>query len=80
MAKVQYNSELFDLVKDLTSINTQVIFEKDEEGNVVVRRADSESTIAYELRAPREYFDFNENGVALLRLLTIQISSTQNIG
>jgi len=64
MSKVQYNSELFDLVKDLTSINTQVIFEKDEEGNVVVRRADSESTIAYELKAPREYFDFKEDQVA----------------
>lgn len=64
MKKVQYNSELFDLVKDLTSINTQVVFEKDEEGNVVVRRSDSESTIAYELRAPRDYFDFSEEQIA----------------
>ena len=64
MSKVQYNSELFDLVKDLTAINTQVVFEKDEEGNIVVRRADSESTIAYELKAGREYFDFDGEHVA----------------
>lgn len=64
MSKVQYNSELFDLVKDLTSINTQVVFEKDEDGNIVIRRADSESTIAYELKAPREYFDFNDQQIA----------------
>lgn len=64
MTKIAYNMELFNLVKDLTSINTQVIFEKDAEGRVVVRRADSESTIAYELKAPREYFDFNEDQIA----------------
>ncbi|MFW6173270.1 MAG: hypothetical protein ACOC5T_05945 [Elusimicrobiota bacterium] len=64
MSKVQYNSELFDLVKDLTSINTQIVFEKDDEENILVRRSDSESTIAYELKAPREYFDFSGEKVA----------------
>lgn len=64
MSKVQYNSELFDLLKDLTSINTQVIFEKDSDGNVLVRRADSESTIAYQLVAPKHYFDFQYDQIA----------------
>jgi len=64
MSKVQYKSELFDLLKDLTSINTQVIFEKDDDGNVLVRRADSESTIAYQLVAPKDYFDFQYDQVA----------------
>lgn len=64
MAKVKYNAELFDLLKDLTSINTNVVFEKDDNGNIVVRRADSESTIAYQLKAPNDYFDFGEEQIA----------------
>jgi len=64
MAKVQYNAKLFDLLKDLTSINTNVVFEKDDKGNIVVRRADSESTIAYQLKAPKDYFDFDEEQIA----------------
>jgi len=61
---VQYNAELFDLLKDLTSIDTNVVFEKDDKGNIVVRRADSESTIAYQLKAPKDYFDFDEEQIA----------------
>jgi len=64
MSKVQYNSELFDLLKDLTSINTQVVFEKDEEGKISVKRADSESTIAYQLKAPANYFEFEADQLA----------------
>jgi hypothetical protein len=59
---VKYNTELFDLLKDLTSINNQVIIER-EEGNVLVRRADVESTIAYQLKAPGEYFEFDNEKV-----------------
>jgi len=64
MSNVQYKIELFDLLKDLTSINTQVVFEKDDEGNILVRRSDSESTIAYQLKAPKEYFDFESEQIA----------------
>lgn len=64
MAKVRYNSELFDLIKDLTAITTQVVFVKDEDGKVFVKRADSESTIAYTLKAPSEFFDFTEDEIA----------------
>jgi len=63
MSKVQYNPEVFDLLKDLTSIDTNVVFTK--EGNqIVVRRADSESTIAYQLKAPKDYFAFEESQIA----------------
>lgn len=64
MSKIQYNKELFELLKDLSSINTQVVFEKNEEGNVLIRRADSESTIAYQLVAPNEYFAFEDEQIA----------------
>lgn len=61
MSKVDYNIELFNLVKDLASISNIVMFEKDENNNVFVRRADSEGTIAYELKAPSNYFDFDKD-------------------
>jgi len=64
MSKVQYNSELFDLLKDLTTINTQIVFEKDEDGNILVKRADTESTIAYQLKAPKDYFEFEDEQIA----------------
>jgi len=59
MSVIKYNSELFDILKDLTAINTQIIIEKGPEGEVVVSRADTESTIAYRLTAPSNYFDFD---------------------
>lgn len=61
---VEYKSELFDLIKDLTPITNQIIFQKDEEGNVVVCRSDIESTIAYRLVAPKSYFDFDDEQIA----------------
>lgn len=64
MGKVKYNAELFDILKkNLTLINNSIIFEK-EDDKVVVRRSDSESTIAYQLTAPKEYFDFDEDQIA----------------
>ena len=68
MSKLQYNAELFDLLKDLTSIDSSVIFEKDDE-NIVVRRSDSESTIAYQLKAPKDFFDFGDDQVAFYAYL-----------
>lgn len=63
MKKIDYKIELFDLLKDLTSINTQIVFEK-EEDNIIVKRADSESTIAYKLSVSKDYFDFEDDQVA----------------
>lgn len=64
MEKVQYNIELFDLLKDLTAINANVVFEKDEDGSILVKRTDSATTIAYQLKAPIEYFEFKEEQIA----------------
>jgi hypothetical protein len=64
MAKIKYSVELFDILKDLSSINQNVVFQKNDEGQIIIRRADSESTIAYELRAPSDFFDFGNDTVA----------------
>jgi hypothetical protein len=69
MKKVEYNSEIFDLVKNLTLINSSIIFEKDEEGNVVVRRSDREQTVAYQLVAPNSYFDFDNEFIAFYEFI-----------
>lgn len=58
--KIEYSVELFDLIKDLTPITNSVIFQKDEDENVVVCRSDSESTIVYRLVAPKNYFNFED--------------------
>jgi hypothetical protein len=63
MNAVAYKSELFDVLKDLTAINNQVIFEKQDD-KVMIRRSDAESTIAYQLLAPKEYFAFDEEKLA----------------
>ena len=59
MEKIKYNPEFFDILRDLVSISNSVIVRK-ENGEVVVRRADSDVTILYSLKAPVEYFDFPE--------------------
>jgi len=64
MKQITYNKDLFELLKDLSNINKQIIFDKDIDNNLVVMRADSESTIAYQLTAPKEYFDFDEAQIA----------------
>lgn len=64
MKKIAYNSDLFDILKDLTAINTSIIFEKTEDNKILVKRADSESTIAYQLTAPLEYFNFDKDQIA----------------
>lgn len=56
---IQYNSEIFELVQSLVPINNSIIFEKSPDGEkVMVRRADSEMSVAYILDAPSTYFDF----------------------
>lgn len=60
MSKVDYNIKLFDIIKDLTSISNQVVFEKDGD-NVIVRRADAEASIAYQLGASASCFDIKDS-------------------
>jgi hypothetical protein len=64
MYKVNYNPGLLDILKDLSRIDMSVIFEKDEKNNVVVKRADTEQTIAYQLKAPSEYFSVQDDKIA----------------
>lgn len=64
-SSIKYNSEIFDLVQSLVPINNSIIFEKSSDGkNVLVRRADSEMSVAYILEAPVEYFDIPDDKLA----------------
>jgi hypothetical protein len=60
---IVFNSEIFNLIKDLSSINNSIIFEKND-GKVLITRSDSEKTIVYRLETPMEYFDFNKDEIA----------------
>jgi len=60
MEKVKYNTELFDVLRDLVSISNSVIIKK-ENDKIVIRKADSDVTIVYSLKAPVDYFDFPAN-------------------
>lgn len=57
MDKVKYNSELFNILRDLVSISNSVIIRK-ENDQLVIRKSDSDVTIAYSLKAPLDYLDF----------------------
>jgi len=62
---IKYNAEIFNLVQDLVPINNSIVFEKSSDNKkVLVKRADSEMTVAYILEAPVEYFDFPADKVA----------------
>ncbi len=63
MSKVEYKKELFDIVKDLSSINNSIIFEK-EDDQVLIKRNDAEKTTVYILKAPSTYFDFETDKIA----------------
>jgi len=60
MEKITYNPDLFALVKDLVSIDNNVIFMK-ENNKVVLRRTDAAVSISYSIKAPLDYFNFPEN-------------------
>ena len=60
MENVKYNLEFFDVLRDLVSVSNSIVIKK-EDDKIVVRKADSDVTIAYSLKAPTEYFDFPAN-------------------
>jgi hypothetical protein len=60
MEKVNYNPELFNILRDLVSISNSVIIKK-ENDKIVIRKADSDVTIVYSLKAPLDYFNFPNN-------------------
>ncbi len=56
--KISYKKELFDIINDLTCINESIAFERVED-IVMVRKSDKMKTTPYILKAPAEYFDFD---------------------
>lgn len=54
---MNYNIDLIELVSELSPIQQQLGFEK-EEGNIILRAKEESSKIAYKLVAPESYFDY----------------------
>ena len=57
MEKIVYKPELFDILKDLVPISKSVIIKK-EADQIVIRRANTDVTILYCIKAPLEYFNY----------------------
>lgn len=63
MGKIEYRGEYLDLLRDLTAISKSVIIRKD--GDFLnVRRIDSAKMMAYELIAPKEYFNIDRDEIS----------------
>lgn len=60
MEQIKYNPELFDILRSLVSISNSVIIKK-ENNEIVIRKADADVTIAYNLIAPEDFFNFPVN-------------------
>lgn len=64
--EIKYSAELLDTVSKLTGINKSVIFEKNEdEVNLKILNSDADTSVAYVLEAPIEYFEFEGDEVCL---------------
>jgi hypothetical protein len=64
MSELKFKKEALDLVNSLTTINTSIIFEK-ENDKVLVSRTNPASSIAYQLRVPNSNFDFSGDKIAI---------------
>jgi hypothetical protein len=63
---VNYNKEIINLFNDLSAINPQIVFEKDEKKeNVIIRRTNASGSIAYFLLTPKDNFDFEGDELAI---------------
>lgn len=63
MSKINYKSEFLNLVNDLTLINKSIIIDKDGD-NVLIKRSDSDKSVAYVLGAPNEFFGMEQEQIA----------------
>ena len=63
MSKINYKSEFLNLVNDLTLINKSIIIDKNGD-NILVKRNDSDKSVAYVLGAPNEYFGMTSEQIA----------------
>ncbi|MFA5484930.1 MAG: hypothetical protein WC260_01650 [Candidatus Pacearchaeota archaeon] len=62
MSKINYKSEFFSLLNDLTTINKSIIIDCDE--NISIKRSDPDESIAYILEVSKDYFDLNTDKIA----------------
>ncbi len=54
---ITYDNTVLSLINDLSTINQSVIFEKDKK-NIVIKRSNPSTTVAYSLTVPVETFNF----------------------
>lgn len=62
--EVKFKSEFLDIVKDLSSINNEILIEKNDD-EVFIIRQDAGASIRYMLNAPLDYFNFPNETVAI---------------
>ena len=63
MSKINYKSEFLNLVNDLTLINKSIIIDKNGD-DILIKRSDSDKSVAYVLGAPNEYFGMVNEQIA----------------
>jgi hypothetical protein len=66
MQKVNYSSDFLEIVKDLSSINESIIFDK-EQDKVFVRRMNDTKTTAYILEVDVDNFNFDGDVLCIYR-------------
>lgn len=63
MHKIDYNSDYFSLVKDISSIQPSIIFTKSDD-KIVVLRSNKARTIVFKILAPASFFTFEGDKIA----------------
>jgi len=85
MSKISYKKSFLDLVKDFTSINTQIIISKNDKGNIVINRGNPAGSIVYYLEVPKENMEFDGDKIAFYdfpsfyQLLSVFINPELNL-
>lgn len=62
---VKFKKDFLNLVNDLTTINPSIIFEKNAEKSIMIKRTDPAVTVAYVLSASSDSFDFGKEPLAI---------------
>lgn len=61
---MNYNKELIELISDLSTIQTQLIFEDQNDQTFTIKANDKDVTTCFILNAPKSYFDFPGQKIA----------------
>jgi hypothetical protein len=64
MNQIMFNGEYLKLIKELTSIQPSIIFEKCD-NKIIVKRANDSKSMGFQVTAPSEYFTFDANKLAI---------------